>query len=360
MNTIHPTTMYKCILETPQAVATCLQEQPYAMAVAAGEEISRRSMKRAYLFGCGTSHHAAMAGASAFNELAGVDADAYQSFELQKYRLGGHMGSIAGLAYSHSGRTKATCEAASLVRRAGALTVAVTDIVRSPLHRMGQFLVESGSGVEPVNPKTRSFATAVVLGNIMAAAAGNDQSALSELREIPGLLQNCLALEDQMRDIAAKTVHCASVTVVGGGPNLATAMEIALKFKECVPMLAEGLEVEDAMHGPLRPLGKDSLVIGLSAEGPSYDKVGQFLTAATLMGCPVVSITGTPHDIPGVLTVKVPSDGIREMFTVSLLALPAYLLVYHATLLRGDNPDCPQKHVEDFDKAMAAIPRVAY
>lgn len=357
---LHPTGMWKCIQETPGVASECLKGDPAARAREVGQEMAKRGVGRAYLFGCGTSHFAAIATASALNELAGIDSDYYEAFEVLKYRLGGALDKVAALAFSHGGRTKVTNEAASVARRAGALTVALTDYVQSPLTKACEYLVDGGAGPEPVGPKTRSFVNAVMMGYQIAAAVKGDSAALSELEAVGPALHESLGLESQVKDLAGKLARCSKAFIVGGGPNFAAAREISLKFRECVPMFAEGMEVEDTLHGPVRSLDRSTMVIGLATEGPSYDKVANLLRAASILGCPTVSITNVPHGIENVTTIKVPFAGIRELFTVPLLALPGYMLVYYSTLVRGVNPDSPKKGDPTYAKAMASFPKVAY
>lgn len=356
---LHPTGMWKCIQEAPAVASSCLKGDAAAHAAIVGRETARREVKRAYLFGQGTSHFAAIASAFAMNELAGIDSDVYSAFELLNYRLGGALDKVAALAFSHSGRTKATYEAAMLARRGGALTAAFTDYAQSPLTKACEYLVE-GAGREPVGPKTRSFVNAVMLGYQVAAAVRNDAAALAELEAVGPAAQEILKLEPEIKDLAGKMTRCNKAFVVAGGANFAAAREISLKFRECTPMASEGMEVEDALHGPIRSLDRNTMVIGLSTEGQSYDKVAGLLKAASILGCPTVSVTNVPHNIDNVATLKVPFTGIRELFTVPLLVLPGYMLVYYSTLARGVNPDAPKKGDAAYTKAMASFPKVAY
>ncbi len=356
----HPTGQWRCIKETPHATEICLTGEPAERAVAAGQEIAKRCLDRAYFYGAGTSHFAATAGAYAMNELAGIDADHYEAFELLKYRMGGSMDRIAAVGCSHSGGTAVTVEAASLARKSGALTISMTDIVDSPLAKTGEFVIDSGSGNEPVGAKTRSFITAVAQEYLMAASVRNDKAAIAELSRIPALLKDSLTLEDQIKDLAVKHSDCQNIFIIGGGPNWVNAQELALKFKECAPGHAEGMEVEDALHGPLAMFRPGVLVIGISTTGPSYDKVGDVMKVAAAVGCSTVSISDVPHRIENVDNIKVPFRGIRELFSVPLLALPMYMFMYYSVLARGANPDSYRKDDQVLRKARASIAPVHY
>ena len=357
---LHPTLVWKCINETPEIVKRCVKGEAADKALLVGREMARRGISRAYLFGCGTSHFAAIASAYALNAVAGIDSDYYEAFEFLRYRMGSVNLASAALAFSHSGRTKVTHEAVLMARKRGILSISYTDDPQSPLAQASEYVVEGGAGIEPVGPKTRSFVTTVILGYLTAAAVRNDTRALEEIESVATALGNVLVVEDEIRTLAKRYCTVGKAYVVGGGPNIATAMELALKFKECVPLGAEPLETEDALHGPIGSFDRDTLIITVSTEGESYAKIGDVLKAATAIGCPCVSITNLPYNIPGVETIRVQFSGIREVFTVPLLVFPGYMLVYYSALSRGNNPDNPRKGDPAYAKARNSIARVTY
>ncbi len=86
--TEHPFRMWDAIMETPDFVEKCLQPELAESARSVGRQIVERGISRVYLLGCGSSFYAASSAARAFQALAGLEADAYDSFEFHKYRLG--------------------------------------------------------------------------------------------------------------------------------------------------------------------------------------------------------------------------------------------------------------------------------
>lgn len=360
---VHPFCMWDAILETPDAIRNCLQGEPAEAAVRAGRELAERRIERAFLLGCGTSNYAAISAAYALTELAGVDADPYDAFEFSKYRLGLARPGTAALAFSHSGATRVTVDAARAVRQAGAFTIGLTDTVDSLLAGESDLLVPVGGGREPVEPKTRSYVNTVVIAYQIAlavrdaAARGN---ARLYLERIPSILEECLPLEGRMKELSEKYAKVKRIFVVGGGPNHATALEVALKFKEAVLLAGEGYEVEEAFHGPIASLSEDTLVIGVSVPGPSYEKVGHFLKAATMMGNPAICVTSHPYHLDGVDTIRVDLGQMPEVFSNAVLVYPLYMLAYYSALVRGNNPDRFRVGDEAFHHAMAAVPSVTY
>lgn len=368
----HPFRMWDAILEAPEAVRRCLQGKTPEAARQASAKLLELGCDRVFLLGCGTSNYAAQSTAHALVEIAGIDADAYDSFEFSQYRLGLIRKSTAVITFSHSGATRATVDAARLVRQAGAFTVALTDFEESLLAVESDFLVPVGGGRENVEPKTRSYLNTVVVAYQIAAFLsesmgdpGLDRKAeagkyLGALNLIPPALERSLALEPAVRQLAEKFAGVKRVFVIGSGPSRTTASEIALKFKEAVLLASEGFGAEEAFHGPIASLNEDTLVIGVSTPGPGYDKVGHFLKAVAHMGYPAVSVTPEPYDLDGVDTIRVNTDGIPEIFSGTVLVYPLYMLAYFSALARGLNPDIFRVGDEVFHEAMALVPSISY
>ncbi len=494
IRTAHPFRMWDAVLETPEAIRHCLEPQVQERILETGKMIAQRGISRIFLLGCGTSKYAAISTARALVDLAGMDADAYDSLEFASYGLGRITPQTAVMAFSHSGNTKATVDAAALARARGAFTICLTDTLESRLAENADIVVPVGGGPEPVEPKTRSYINTVVVGYLLAAGAAlksgesafkaaadesgvpnpiavdgqcvdgrqadgqcvdgryadarytdgrqsmrgcvcatldsnsycktglplsapgrghaafglkaverasaeSQQGALSgELARIPALLTGCLSLESQIKALAGKHKDAKRVFTVGAGPNYATALEVALKFREAVLLPAEGLEVEEAFHGPIASLDEDTLVIAVTGPGPSSERVGDFAQAAALMGCPVIrviaepdrteAISGSTTGTTGVATnapvsptagrdcrmpgvgfgmdgglgdaIRISINGLRETFSNSVLIYPLYMLAYYSALLRGNNPDVFRHGDTAFRKAISSAPSISY
>ncbi len=74
-------------------------------------------------------------------------------------------------------------------------------------------------------------------------------------------------LEARTKELAEKYADVNGVVTVGNGQNYVTALEMALKFKEAVLLAGEGLETEEAFHGPIASLNPRFLVSATSMAG---------------------------------------------------------------------------------------------
>lgn len=407
----HPFHMWESISETPEAVRRCLNSDTVGTAISAGKALARRNIERIFLVGCGSSYHAALSTAYALSGLAGVDADACNAYEFSSHRLTNVSEKTGVITFSHSGSTDTTVEAARLARERGAFTVCLTHAPDSPLAKHADMAIPIEGGIEPVYPKTRSYIETVVMGYLLAAGmaaaklaldphkpsamleaelqaepqaelhaeanhkpspkpnlkptsnamadfeeprgkAVDEEALLQEVRRIPELLERCRPLEEQAKMLANKYAGFRRVLLVGGGANYVSAIEIALKFKEAVLIAGEGLEIEEAFHGPIVSLDSRTLVVTISVPGPSHERVSRFARVASAMGSSVLSVGPEPYEREGIDTMKVPMDGIREAFSGSVLVQPLYMLSYYSALVRGNNPDTFRLEEMGLDRLM--------
>src|SRR5947209_12771443 len=105
----------------------------------------------------------------------------------------------------------------------------------------------------------------------LAVLLGHPESAQrleQGLTQLPALMENILAREDEIRAIAQEAVaHQRRIYFIGAGPNAVTAPEGALKAKEAAYVTTEGLELEQAIHGPGVAFQRDDLHIPASMTG---------------------------------------------------------------------------------------------
>ncbi len=106
---------------------------------------------------------------------------------------------------------------------------------------------------------TKSLTTAMALLFALAlelrAKAGSGDVETQRLRAefdaIPELMRRRLGDDSRERNAAEQLRNYRRIVVLGGGPNYPTAREISLKLKETSFAYAEGMQVEEFLHGPI-------------------------------------------------------------------------------------------------------------
>lgn len=338
----HPFHMWEGISGTPDALAASLTPAVAETMRQAAARLKDRQVL--HLAGCGTSYFAGMAATYALHRLTPALAVAHEAFEFESYPPGGLKGS-GFVAISHTGETGPVIRSIDLAREGSAVTVGVTDVAGSPLDRAVDLALGGGSGREPALPKTRSYVASVLRLYLLALELGrlsgqDVEPAREILSQSPALARQVL---EQSRETAAlvarENATTERVVVIGGGPQLATALEAALKLKEAALVHADGWELEESMHGPWVALRPGDLVILLGMRGPGLAGAQRVARAMQEIGVRTWSISDDPAGLPGArYSTTLPA--LPEIFAPLLAILPLYLFTYEMALARGGRPDC--------------------
>lgn len=272
-------------------------------------EVSRERLdgRRVLLVGSGTSWHAANHGAWLLRH-AGVDAWAVPAVDAALY--GGWIGpDDALILLSHSHSKRYSLEVFRRARSTGRTCVVVSaqgtkeaDIETVPRERSSCF--------------TASHLAALFRLAQLAEAFGAD---LGDLAEVPGAVER--ALVEAQADVRPPG---RLLSFVGAGPNQWTAAEGALKVREACYVAAEGMSVEQFLHGPAVALdARDTLVV-LDGGGPAADRLGQ---------------TAAAGEEAGAIVHRLSASAAGEHLTVFPLTVAVQRIALELAKALATNPD---------------------
>jgi glucosamine--fructose-6-phosphate aminotransferase (isomerizing) len=153
------------------------------------------------------------------------------------------------LAVSQSGRSDDLIAMVRAARAEGALTAALVNETGSPLANACDVVLPVGAGPELSVAATKSFIASLSALLRLAAAWHGRSGIAAALERLPQRLAAAAAL-----DWSAATAPLArgdSVAVLGRGPTLAIAREVALKLEETCRVPAEAFSGAEFLHGPV-------------------------------------------------------------------------------------------------------------
>jgi glucosamine--fructose-6-phosphate aminotransferase (isomerizing) len=298
-----------------------------------------------YLCGIGTSFHAALIGEYLLRLLAGDQllARAVHSFEFVHYPPRLRAGT-AVLVVSHRGTKQYSLQALDRANRHGAPTVTITGKGSGEgIHHAG--IVLSTVEQELSAAHTKSYTTALSLLAALAVrlgrGAGQEVGAAEEQwAKLPELMTRALRAEAQLKDIAHALVGKAFIAFVGGGPNAATAYEVALKMKETNYTPCEGVHVEQFLHGPIAGLSEEMAVWVVAPPGPSYERCLEVAQAAQAIGATTIALVQEGDDaLSRTAAHVIHLPVVLEALTPLLYVIPLQLFSYYLALAKGTNPD---------------------
>ncbi len=357
-HTSERTALYRSIHAQPQAIREMLND--WEGATQAAQRLSQCS--RVLLVGIGTSYHAALVGEYLLR-LIGVDAWALRSYEFVNYPR--PLWSDDGvIVISHRGSKLHGVGALQHTKQAGVFTVGITG--KNSQMQGANIVLET---VEQEVSSTHSISYTGTLTRLAQIAAqlaevrGQTQIAQKieqDLLALPTLMEQVLQQEDVLRHVAQDIVNQQRrVIVVGAGPNAATATEGALKAKEASYITIEGLELEQAIHGPLVAFEAHDLIVVISVDGPAQPRIADILHALNEIGTHVLQLGETPTAEVAELFKRdswvqvalTPHEGILEALTPLLAVVPLQLLAEFLADVRGTNADSFRKEQEAYRRA---------
>lgn len=346
--THHPFYMYEGIQAQPEAVAECLARHRET-APALAQELSRRA--RLLLAGIGTSFHAAVVGEYLFRLASShrVDARAVHSFELVHY--GRVSPGDALVVLSHRGTKTFSMQALEAGARQGILCVAVTGRGHGPSMAQAAVVLETVPQ-EVSAAHTVSYTAALATLALVARETGpSGAPPLEGLERVPDLQRRALGLESRCRELAQAFGEARRFLFVGGGPNTATAWEAALKMKESNYTYAEGLHVEQVLHGPAASMGPDTVLVVLAPPGPSRSRARDVLRAGRTVGAPTILLAEEGDAALGEEADHVLwFPPLPELLSPLVYVLPLQLFAYYGAVVRGANPDTLRTDDPVFDR----------
>ena len=335
--------MLKEIHEQPQAIRKCLRERVHELeGTVTIEGLSTLECDGPIQFvACGTSYHAALYGAQLLRE-RGIQAQCFLASEYTTDMVPVSSETVV-VGVTQSGETADTMRALREANRAGATTLALTNVVGSSAARECDHVMYIRAGPEIGVAATKTFASQqVALAMLSSALSGTCSPTFAQrLRELPDQIQQVLD-ESNARAVAEVYEDSDAYFFIGRGYNAPVALEGALKMKEITYKHAEGFAAGELKHGPLALVTDRTPVFALVTEGTNASKTLGNVKEVEARDAPVVAVTDSPDEVGEFAdhVLEVPSAGPR--FTPILANIQLQLVAYWVANRLGRSIDKPR------------------
>jgi glucosamine--fructose-6-phosphate aminotransferase (isomerizing) len=300
-------------------------------------------MKKArhlYFIGCGTSYHAASAGAVFFAQLAGraVIPVLAPQFTAQYAPAVNH--DDVGIFVSQSGETKDVLNALEAAEARGMACFGLANVVGSTLTKATSFCLPLCCGYEISVPATKTFTNQVITFLYLAyKMAGKD---VRPLDDIPSLIEKTLEMTAaQVETLAAEINAWNDLYCLGYGTTYPIALEGALKLKEVTYAHCEGMLSTEFKHGPLSAVSKGFPIIFVS-DGSAVPLIISGINEVKVRGARTIVIAGEDARLRANADDLVLLPPSEPQIAALLGVLPLQLLAYHMSVMRGYDPDFPR------------------
>jgi len=345
--------MRKEILEQPGSVERMLRgrlDERFGTARLDGLNLGPRdlrSFRRVKILGCGSAYYVGQIGAQLIEELARIPADAEAASEF-RYRNPVIEPDTLYVAVSQSGETADTAFAVREVKRKGGQVVGLVNVVGSTIAREcdGGIYLHAGPEIAVASTKALThmaigFAMlALGLGRVRDLSITDGQRIVAGLKDLPAQIEQVLAAEPSIAEIAADLAEARSLFFIGRVRAFPVAREGAQKFKEVTYRHAEAYQASELKHGPLALIDEELPTVAIVPDDELTDRNLGAIEQIKARNGRLVVIT---H--PGVpecdsMRITVPKNE-RELDPV-LLIIPIQLMAYHAARALGRDIDKPR------------------
>jgi glucosamine--fructose-6-phosphate aminotransferase (isomerizing) len=303
-----------------------------------------------YITACGTSWHAAQIGSYLLEDILNKPIKVEYASEF-RYRNKSVNEKSLVIAISQSGETADTLAAINKAKNKNALTLGIVNVVGSSIARETDCGIYMHAGPEIGVASTKAFTIQVVIlilfSNLLAQKLKIEKSKsyIENLKRIPNLINETLALSDEIFKISKMFVDADNFLYLGRGYQFPVALEGALKLKEISYIHAEGYPAAEMKHGPIALIdNKMPVVVIVTKNG--FEKILSNIEEVKSRGGKIIAISTIDSDrlkeisdyyiyIPNCLEIY---NGITPLLT----SIPLQLLAYHIAVLKGCNVDQPR------------------
>jgi glucosamine--fructose-6-phosphate aminotransferase (isomerizing) len=309
-----------------------------------------KEINRLIIIACGTAYYAGLAGEYMLTEYAGLPTrtDLASEFRYRKPILDKK---TAVLAISQSGETADTLAALKEAKAKGALVLGIVNVVGSSLARETEAGIYCRAGAEIGVASTKAFTSQLAVLALLTLFLGRSrqlstvmgQRICRELLRIPGLAQEVLKKDGQIKELAEKYKSFNNFLYIGRKYNYPVALEGALKLKEISYIHAEGYGAGEMKHGPIALIDENFPTFAICPSDSVYEKtVSNIMEIKARKGLMIAIATEGNDDIKNIVDDIIYIPKTLEMLTPILAVIPLQLFSYHMGVLRGCDVDKPR------------------
>lgn len=336
--------MRREVLEVPQAVDHLLRRGGDDIRRAA-EAIRHRDPRYMISVARGSSDHVATNLKYASELLMGVPIASIGPSIASIYERQMNLQGSVCLSVSQSGRSPDIVEMAKMARTGGALSIALTNDISSPLARVVDHTLNLYAGTERSVAATKTFVNSAVTGLWLLAEWAEDHALLAAIRDLPDKLEQ--AVRTDWSALADALSGAPSALCLGRGPAYAIAHEAALKLKEVCQIHAEAYSSAEVLHGPVSIVDPGFPVIVFAVQDEAETAVAKVADDIAAKGA--MAFVTSPA-VQHASTLKAVDAGHPLTSPLTLIA-SFYAMVEQMAIASGIDPDRP-RHLQKVTKTV--------
>lgn len=355
--------MQKEIFEQPQAVMDTLEgrmTQDQVIVSAFGQEAQEvfNTIQQIQIVACGTSYHSGLVAKYWIEDILSLPCHVEVASEY-RYRNPVMQNNTLFVTISQSGETADTLAALQQVKQRveqegrNIPTLSICNVPESSLIRESDLAFLTHAGPEIGVASTKAFTTQLVALALLMMAVGRSQQTMSAeqeknivigLQKLPNLIQNALAHEETIQEIAQIFADKDSALFLGRGTMYPIAMEGALKLKEISYIHAEAYPAGELKHGPLALIDEHIPVVAIAPMDDMIEKLKSNLQEVNARGGKMIVFEDEQSNISSEkdFTVLKTTTNVGRITAPITFNIALQLLSYHVALIKGTDVDQPR------------------
>ena len=161
---------------------------------------------------------------------------------------------------------------------------------------------------------------------------------------LPGLINECLLEEDQIKKIAIRFKDKNNALFIGRGTMHAIAKEGALKLKEISYIHAESYPAGELKHGPIALIDDSIPVVAIAPNDELLSKLKSNLQEIKSRGSQMIVFEDKNSRVKPMKAMEVISitSNLGRITAPIIFTIPLQLLSYHVALIKGTDVDKPR------------------
>lgn len=256
------------------------------------------NIDRIFIVACGTAYNAGLMGRVAIEKLARIPVEVDIASEF-RYKDPLVTDKSLVITLSQSGETADTLAVLRDCKKAGAKTLAITNVVGSTISREADDVLYTMAGPEIAVASTKAYTTQVVVMYMMAMYFSELKGLMTkelekELKEalllVPEKVQVILDKASEVEEIANLLTDETDVFYLGRGADYALSIEASLKLKEISYIHSEAYAGGELKHGTIALIEEGTKVIALLTQKSLREKMVSNIVEVKARGAEVIAI----------------------------------------------------------------------
>lgn len=307
-----------------------------------------KNVNKIYIVACGTAMHAGRIGKTILEELTSIITivDVASEFRYNNPVIDTN---TLCIFISQSGETADTIAALKLARKAGAKTIAISNVIGSSITREADYTIYTHAGPEIAVASTKAYVSQVSIISLLAIyfaelLQSKDIELLEKLKkelvEIPEKIEEILKNDADYKRIAKDIKNVKSSFYIGRGNDYTTAMEGSLKLKEIAYIHSEAYPAGELKHGPIALIEDGTSVMGIVTNKKILEKTISNLEEVITRGAKVILVTDLTFDNKNMNIIKIPKT--NYLIAPILAIVPLQLIAYYVAKENNLDVDKPR------------------